>query len=104
MFDMIKQAARMREDMQRIQAEMATRTVEGAAGEGKVRVTANGKLQILSVTIDPELLRVERKSELEELVLAAANTALSAAQAMAAQEIGKLTAGLGPLASMMGAK
>ncbi len=104
MFDMMKQAARMREDMQRIQTELTARTVEGAAGEGKVRVVANGKLQILTVTIDPDLLKVERKAELQDLVQTATNTALSAAQAMAAQEIGKLTAGLGPLAAMMGAK
>lgn len=101
---MLKQAARMRENMLRIQNEMAERTVEGAAGEGKVRVVANGKLQILSITIDPDLLKLERKTELQELVLTATNTALSAAQAMAAQEIGKLTTGLGPLASLMGGK
>lgn len=101
MFDMLKQAVRMREDMARLQTDLAGRTVEGGAGEGKVRVVANGKLQLLSVTIDPSLLASENKTKLEELVTAATNTALSAAQAMAAEELGKITAGLGPLANML---
>jgi nucleoid-associated protein EbfC len=100
-FDLFKQAQKMREDMERIQSEMAGKTVEGTAGGGMVKVTANGKLQILSVAIDPEVLKLNDAAMLQDLIVAGVNSALKAAQDMASQEIGKITAGLGPLAAML---
>jgi nucleoid-associated protein EbfC len=101
MFDMFKQAQKMKDEMERIQSEMAKKTVESSAGGGMVKVTANGKQQILSVTIDPEMLKLNDKSMLQDLIVAGVNQAIKAAQDLAAEEIGKLTAGLGPLASML---
>jgi nucleoid-associated protein EbfC len=100
-FDLIKQAQKMREEMERIQSEMALRTVESVVGGGMVKVTANGKQEILSVTIDAEMLKLGDKEMLQDLVKAGVNAALKSAQELAAQEVGKLTAGLGPLASML---
>lgn len=100
MFDILKQAQRMKEEMERIQGEMAKKTVEATAGGGMVKVVANGRQQILSVSIDPEVLKMGDREMLQDLVVAGVNQALKSAQEMAAQEISQLTAGLGPLAGL----
>ena len=100
MFEMFKQAQKMREEMERIQVEMAKKTIEASSGGGMVKVTCNGKQEILSVTIDPEVLKLGDKAMLQDLIVAGVNSAFKAAQEMAAQEVAKITAGLGPLAAM----
>lgn len=100
MFEMFKQAQKMREEMERIQVEMAKKTIEASSGGGMVKVTCNGKQEILSVTIDPEVLKLGDKAMLQDLIVAGVNSALKAAQEAAAQEVAKITAGLGPLAAM----
>ncbi len=101
MFDMFKKAQAMREEMDRVQNEMAKMTVEAMSGGGMVKVTCNGKQEILSVTIDPEVLKLNDKAMLQDLVVAGVNSAIKASQELAAKEVAKLTAGLGPLAAML---
>jgi len=93
--DMMKQAQRMRAEMERLQAEAAAKTVEGSAGGGMVTVVANGKGEILSVRIDPEAARGDDLEMLQDLVTAAANDALRKARGLLAQEISRLAGGLG---------
>ena len=73
--DLMKQAQRMKAEMDRIQAEVAAKSVEGSAGGGMVTVVANGKCEILSVRIDPEVARGEDLEMLQDLVMAASNEA-----------------------------
>lgn len=93
--DLMKQAQRMKAEMDRIQAEVATKTVEGSAGGGMVTVVANGKCEILSVRIDPEVARGEDLEMLQDLVMAAANDALRKARELLAQEVSRVAGGLG---------
>jgi nucleoid-associated protein EbfC len=93
--DLMKQAQKMRAEMERIQAEAAAKTVEGSAGGGMVTVVANGKGEILSLRIDPEVVRGEDLEMLQDLVVAAANDALRKARDLLTQEISRLAGGLG---------
>jgi len=92
--DIMKQAQRLKAEMDRLQAEAATKRVEGSAGGGMVTVVANGKGDLLSVKIDPEVARGEDLEMLQDLVVAAANDALRRARELLAQEISRLTGGL----------
>jgi nucleoid-associated protein EbfC len=92
--DIMKQAQRLKAEMDRLQAEAATKTVEGSAGGGMVTVIANGKGDLLSVKIDPEVARGEDLEMLQDLVVAAANDALRRARELLAQEVSRLTGGL----------
>ncbi len=93
--DIMKQAQKMKAEMDRIQAEAATRTVEGSAGGGMVTAIASGKGELLSVKIDPEVARSEDLEMLQDLVTAAANDALRKARELLTQEVSRLTGGLG---------
>jgi DNA-binding YbaB/EbfC family protein len=92
--DIMKQAQRMKAEMDRIQAEVAARTVEGSAGGGMVTAVANGKGELLSVRIDPEVVRGEDLEMLQDLVAAAVNEALRKARELLAQEVSRLAGGL----------
>jgi hypothetical protein len=92
--DIMKQAQRLKAEMDRLQAEAATKRVEGSAGGGMVTVVANGKGDLLSVKIDPEVARGEDLEMLQDLIVAAANDALRRARELLAQEVSRLTGGL----------
>ena len=92
--DIMKQAQRLKAEMDRLQAEAATKRVEGSAGGGMVTVVANGKGDLLSVKIDPEVARGEDLEMLQDLVVAAANDALRKARDLLAQEVSRITGGL----------
>jgi len=93
--DILKQAQKMKAEMERLQTEAAGRTVEGSAGGGMVTVVANGKGELLSVRIDPEAARVEDLDMLQDLITAAANDALRKARELLSQEVSRLAGGLG---------
>ncbi len=93
--DLMKQAQKMKAEMDRIQAEVAARIVEGSAGGGMVTAVANGKGELLSVKIDPEVVRSEDLEMLQDLVTAAANDALRKARELLTQEVSRLAGGLG---------
>ena len=94
MGNMMKQAQKLQAKMLRMQEEMAAKTVEATAGGGMVQVVANGRQQIVSIQIEPEVVDPDDVEMLQDLVLAAVNDALSKSQAMVSQEMGKLTGGL----------
>ena len=91
---LMKQAKKMQAKMAELQAELEQKTVESSAGGGMVKVIANGKYEILSITIDPEVVNAEDIEMLQDLILAAVNDALRKAQEMVAEEMSKLTGGL----------
>lgn len=93
--DILKQAQKMKAEMERIQAEAAGRTVEGSAGGGMVTAVASGKGELLSLRIDPEVARGEDLEMLQDLVTAAANDALRKARELLAQEVSRLAGGFG---------
>ena len=89
-----KQVQKMQAEMERIQAEMADKEVEGSAGGGMVKVKANGKQEIIEVKIDKEVVDPEDVEMLEDLVVAAVNQALENAQKMQAEGMSALTGGM----------
>jgi len=80
---LMQQAQQMQEDMQKAQEEMANETVEGSAGGGAVTVKATGTGKILEIKIKKEAIDPEDPETLEDLVLAAVNSAISAAEELA---------------------
>ena len=92
--NMMKEAQKLQQQMMAMQEEVAKRKVEATAGGGMVTVEANGKQEIVSIKIDPEVVSRDDVQMLEDLVLAACNEALRKAREMMQQELGKLTGGL----------
>ena len=90
----MKQAARMQQQMEQVQAQLATRTVEATSGGGAVKVVAKCDGALASIKIDPQALNPSDAQLLEDMVLTATNQALNQARAIANDEMGKVTAGL----------
>jgi len=90
----MKQAQKMQEQLGRIQEELARRTVSASAGGGMVTVIANGKQEIISITIAPEAVDPQDIAMLEDLVTAAVNEALRSARSLMEEEMRKITGGL----------
>src|SRR5437588_4921395 len=83
---LMQQAQQLQEQMQKAQERLAQKIVTGSAGGGMVLVTANGKGEIQKVQIDKQAVDPRDVPMLEDLVLAAVNSALRAAQELAAAE------------------
>jgi nucleoid-associated protein EbfC len=92
--NLMKEAQKLQQQMEKMQAEVAQRKVDATAGGGMVTVEANGKQEIVSIKIDPEVINKDDAQMLEDLVLAACNEALRKSRDMMQQELGKLTGGL----------
>ncbi len=92
---LLEQASKLQERMATAQQELASRTVEGRAGGGMVSVVVNGRLEVLRCSIDPSLLAgAPDRDMLQDLLVAAVNDGIRAAQRMMADEMSKLTGGL----------
>ncbi len=91
---LLKQAQQLQERLSSVQEEIRTRTAEGSAGGGMVTAVVNGKLEVMSVRIDPSLLATPDVEMLQDLVVAAVNGGIRAAQQMMAEEMSKVTGGL----------
>ena len=95
MNNMIKQAQKVQEQMLKIQQEAEEKQVSASAGGGAVTVTASGKKQVVSIKISPEAVDPDDVETLEDMILAATNEALRQADEIMAQEMGKITGGMG---------
>lgn len=94
MNNMVKQVQKMQADMEKMQGELEEKEVEATSGGGAVKVIANGKKNIMSIKINPEVVDEDDVEMLEDLVLAAVNEALRSAEAMVSNEMGKITGGM----------
>ena len=92
--DMMKQAQKLQSRMMELQEEMANKTVEATAGGGMVTVVVNGKQEILSLTIDPDVVDRQEIEMLQDLIIAAVNEGIRRAQQIWAEEMKKLTGGM----------
>ena len=93
--NMIKQAQKMQQDMQKMQAELETKEYTAQAGGGVVSATVSGKRELRSITIDPEAVDPDDVEMLQDLIVAAVNEAMRTASADAASAMGQITGGLG---------
>ncbi|MDY6988708.1 MAG: YbaB/EbfC family nucleoid-associated protein [Thermodesulfobacteriota bacterium] len=94
MGNMLKQAQKLQSKIFKLQEEMADKTVETTVGGGMIRAEANGKQELTSIKIDPEVVDPNDVAMLEDLILAAVNDALHKAKDMVSQEMNKLAGGL----------
>ena len=90
---LMKQAQAMQDNMKKAQDELGNIEVSGESGSGLVKVTMTCKHEVRRVTIDPSLL-ADDKDMLEDLVAAAFNDGIRRAEALSAEKMGKLTAGM----------
>lgn len=111
MFDMMKMMGKMKEvqaRMKEAQDNLVNVKAQGESGAGMVKATVNGKKQLISVEIDPSLLKAEDRTILQDLIVAAVNKATDEAEIVAKEELRKSTDGLIPnipgmdLSSFMG--
>ena len=91
---MVKQAQQLQAKMAALQEELGHRTVEATSGGGMVTVTVNGKQELLSLIIEPDILKDEDRELIQDLVLAAVNEGLNRSREMVQNEMQKLTGGL----------
>ena len=92
--NIMKQAQKMQAQIAKVQEELADKTVEASAGGGMVTVVVNGKQEVLSIKIEPEVIDVQDTEMLQDLVVAAVNEGLRKSQEMVAEEMKKITGGL----------
>ncbi len=94
MGQLMKQAQQFQSKMAKLQEELGDKTVEASAGGGMVTVVVNGKQEMLSIQIDPEVIDRDDPEMLQDLIMAAVNDGLTRAKNMMNEEMGQLTKGL----------
>ena len=94
MNNLMKQAQKLQKEMEQMQKDLETKEVEASVGGGAVVVKANGKKEIVSINIKPEVVDADDVEMLEDLVLSAVNEALRKAEEESANKMGKLTGGM----------
>jgi len=92
--DMMRQAQALQEKLAQLQEEAGKKTVEATSGGGMVTVVANGKQEIVSIKIDPEVVNPQEVEMLQDLILAAVNEARRKAQELMAEQMKTLTGGI----------
>jgi DNA-binding YbaB/EbfC family protein len=93
--DLMNQAKQMQEQVQRMQAEMAKKTVTADAGAGMVQATVNGKLELVRLKIDKTKIDVSDTEMLEDVIIAAVNAAQAKAADMMKGEMSKMAGDMG---------
>ena len=93
MNQLFQQVGQMQEEMQKAQAELANETVEATAGGGMVTVVANGAGEIREIKIDPKAIDPNDPEMLEDMIIAAVNEAIRAAQNLTESKLGGLAGG-----------
>jgi DNA-binding YbaB/EbfC family protein len=97
MQQLLKQAQKMQQDMMAAQDALKDEVVEASAGGGMVTVRVTGDLNVKSIAIDPQAVDPDDVELLQDIVLAAVNEALRAAQELASDRLGGIAGGLGGL-------
>ncbi len=91
---MMKQAQKMQQEMLRMQEEMENKTFSATVGGGMVTATVNGKHELQNLQINPEAVDPEDVEMLQDMVIAAVNEAMRAADTDSANSMSRLTGGL----------
>ena len=94
MQQMLKQAQKMQQNITKLQAELEAREYEATSGGGMVYVKANGKKELLELTIKPEAVDPDDVEILQDMVMAAVNEVLRTVEETANAEMGKITGGM----------
>jgi DNA-binding YbaB/EbfC family protein len=100
--DMLGQVQQMQQQMAEAQTALENETVTTTAGGGAITIVITGHQRVRSITIDPELLTADEAEFLQDMLVAAVNTAIEQSQAMAAQRMESITGGVGGMDSLLG--
>ena len=100
MQSMMKQAQKMQEDMAAKQEELEAREYDISAGGGVVNVKINGKKEILSISLSPEIVDPDDVETLEDILVAAVNEAIKRVEDTNSEEMSKITGGIGNMPGM----
>ena len=91
---MLKQAQKMQEDMERVQAELAEEVTEVTAGGGAVRISIKGSHEVLSIELDEDIVDPDDIETLQDLIVAAVNEAIKTVDAKNSEAMSKVTSGI----------
>jgi DNA-binding YbaB/EbfC family protein len=91
---MMKQVQKMQQEMARMQEEMENKTYSASTGGGMVKASVNGKHEVVSLEINPEAVDPDDVEMLQDMVIAAVNEAMRAADTDAANNMSRMTGGL----------
>ncbi|OAG27455.1 YbaB/EbfC family nucleoid-associated protein [Thermodesulfatator autotrophicus] len=94
MQSLMRQVQKIQKKMAELQQELAKKTVEATVGGGMVTAVVNGRQELVSIKIDPEVVNPEDIEMLQDLIVAAVNEAIRRSQEMVEQEMAKITGGL----------
>jgi DNA-binding YbaB/EbfC family protein len=94
MSELMRQASRLQRKVATRKEELKTATVEASAGSDKVKVVVNGAHELVSIAIDPEMLKQEELSMVQDLIVAAVNAGMTKSTEMVEAEIEKVTGGM----------
>lgn len=92
--NMVKQAQKLQEEMEKIQLETEAEIVETTAGGGAVKAEVNGKKELVSIKIDPDAVDPDDVETLEDMIIAAVNEGVKKADEMMSERMGAITGGL----------
>ena len=92
--ELMRQASRIQRKVEKRKEELKEETLEATGGNGQVKAVVNGALEVTSITIDPELLKNEDLSMVQDLIVATVNAALAKSNEMVDAEIEKITGGM----------
>jgi len=91
---LMKQAQMMQKKMEEVKIELAQKEIKVSSGGGMIEIVVSGDQEIKEIKIDPDVIDVNEKEMLEDLILAAVNESIRQSKELAAQEIAKLTGGV----------
>jgi len=94
MGNIMRQAQAMQDQLAKVQEQAVTKVADGSAGGGMVTVRANGAMEIVSIAINPEVLKSDERDLLQEMIVAATNDALRKAKDLMAGEMKAITGGM----------
>ena len=95
MQQLMRQAQKLQEQMEKAQAELDSREYEASSGGGMVKVKVSGKRELLSISLDPQVVDPEDVEMLQDLILAAVNEALRTGETTREAEMSRLNPGMG---------
>lgn len=90
---MMKQAKKMQQQLEQAKAEAEEKVISASAGGGAITLEMNGRQEVLSLTLKPEVVDPEDLDMLQDLIIAAINNAIKTSQEMVSSEITKITGG-----------
>jgi DNA-binding YbaB/EbfC family protein len=102
MMSLLRNQGKIQEEFQKFQAQIGTITAEATSGAGYVTVKVNGRMEILSVRITEDAMKLNDRELLEDLIAAATNQALAKVRLQLAEESSKMAAGLGLPPGLLG--